>query len=206
MSVDIRKLMQVDDKGTQRQYYPETNIEAINGLEDLLMNGDYPELERTIYQFEGNVSETSQRLNRLKTEMSEMVEGEHGFLTPEKGFKNYNNEETLKDAESTKLQYVRIGPICRIYGSIRNLGTLEKDSAVAVATLPYRLAIFMRDVKVSQGSSHNTFTTYAKSINDNDQSNQIIIARFRDGNGNSTSFGAGEWLNISLTVGVEVIQ
>lgn len=205
MSVDIRKLMQVDDKGTQRQYYPETNIEAINGLEDLLMNGDYPELERTIYQFEGNVSETSQRLNRLKTEMSEMVEGEHGFLTPEKGFENYNSEETGY-ADSQRLQYVRIGPICHIFGSIRNLGTLEKDSEVVVATLPYRLAIFMQDVKVSQGSSNNTFTAYAQSINRSDYSNQITISRFRDNDGNSTSFNAGRWLNISLTVGVEVIQ
>lgn len=204
MSVDIRKLMQVDDKGTQRQYYPETNIEAINGLEDLLINGDYPELERTIRQFEGNVSETSQRLDRLKTEMSEMVEGEHGFLTPEKGFENYNAGE--EGDVASQLQYVRIGPICHIYGSIRNLETLEKDSGVAVATLPYRLAIFMRDVKVSQGSSNHTFTTYAASINDNDYSNQIIIARFRDNDGNSTSFDAGKWLNISLTVGVEVIQ
>ena len=198
--------MQVDDKGTQRQYYPETNIEAINGLEDLLINGDYPELERTIYQFEGNVSETSQRLNRLKKEMSEMVEGEHGFLTPEKGFENYNNEETEEDGESQMLQYVRIGPICHISGSIRNLGTLEKDSEVVVATLPYRLAIFMQDVKVSQGSSNNTFMAYARSINNNDYSNQIVISRFRDNNGNSTSFDAGGWLNISLTVGVEVIQ
>ncbi|MCF1585240.1 hypothetical protein LQF60_02890 [Tetragenococcus koreensis] len=206
MSVDIRKLMQVDDKGTQRQYYPETNIEAINGLEDLLINGDYPELERTIYQFEGNVSETSQRLNRLKTEMSEMVEGEHDFLTPEKGFENYHNDGTVEDEESERLQYVRIGPICHIYGSIRNLGTLEKDSEVVVATLPYRLAIFMRDVKVSQGSSNNTFTAYARSINNNNNSNQIIIARFRDNDGNSTNFNAGKWLNISLTVGVEVIQ
>lgn len=205
MSVDIRKLMQVDDKGTQRQYYPETNIEAINGLEDLLINGDYPELEQTIKKFEGNVSETSQRLNRLKTEMSEMVEGEHGFLTPEKGFENYNSEETGY-AESQMLQYVRIGPICHIYGSIRNLGTLEKDSEVVVATLPYRLAIFMQDVKVSQGSSNNIFTAYAQSINRSNYSNQITISRFKDNDGNSTSFDAGRWLNISLTVGVEVIQ
>lgn len=205
MSVDIRKLMQVDDKGTQRQYYPETSIEAVNGLQDLLLSGDFPALEETIRQFESNVSETSGRLNRLKGEMTEMVEGEHGFLTPEKGFENISSGETGY-AESQMLQYVRIGPICHIYGAIRNLGTLEKDSEVVVATLPYRLAIFMQDVKVSQGSSNNTFTAYAQSIDRSNYSNQITISRFRDDNGNSTNFDPGKWLNISLTVGVEVIQ
>lgn len=198
--------MQVDDKGTQRQYYPETNIEAINGLQDLLLNGDFPALEETIRQFESNVSETSGRLNRLKDEMTEMVEGEHGFLELEPGFKNYNDNTGIPDEKAQRLQYIRVGPICHIFGSIRNLGTLEKGSGIVVATLPSRLAIFMRDVKVSQGSEENTFTAYAHAINNNDYSNQIVIARFRDNNGNKTSYNPGKWLNISLTVGVEVIQ
>lgn len=204
MSVDIRKLMQVDDKGTQRQYYPETNIEAINGLEDLLINGDYPELEKTIYQFEGNVSETSQRLNRLKTEMSEMVEGEHGYLTLEKGFENYNNGD--RGDSSSQLQYLRIGKLVKIFGTIKNTGTIKAGSQVAIATLPYRLSVRMVDIVRAEAKDGETFRCRIYNFDNQNLGNQIVMSDTRNSKGESIDFKQGKWLNVSLTAGIEVIQ
>lgn len=35
-NVEIRTLMKKDDKGVQRQFYPQTHIEAIDGLAEVL--------------------------------------------------------------------------------------------------------------------------------------------------------------------------
>lgn len=203
MSVDIRKLMQVDDKGTQRQYYPETNIEAINGLEDLLINGDYPELERTIYQFEGNVSETSQRLNRLKTEMTEMVEGEHGFLTPEKGFENYNDEN--KSDVSSQLQYVRIGPLCKVFGTVKNLETIRDGAEVVVTTIPAKLSVNVVDIVRGETRNGRSFRARVYNYNNPSFPNQITISSPQNGDGSGLDLSPGNWLNISLIAGIEKV-
>ncbi len=203
MSVDIRKLMQVDDKGTQRQYYPETNIEAINGLQDLLLSGDFPALEETIRQFESNVSETSGRLNRLKGEMTEMVEGEHGFLELEPGFENYNNGD--RGDSSSQLQYFRIGDLVKIFGTIKNIGTIKAGSQVAIATLPYRLSVRMVDIVRAEGKK-GTFRCRIYNFDNQNFGNQIVISDTRNSKGESIDFKQGKWLNLSLTVGVEVIQ
>lgn len=202
MSVDIRKLMQVDDKGTQRQYYPETNIEAINGLQDLLLSGDFPALEETIRQFESNVSETSGRLNRLKGEMTEMVEGEHGFLELEPGFENYNNGD--RGDRSSQLQYFRIGNLVKIFGTVKNTGTIKAGSQVAIATLPYRLSVRMVDV-VRAEEKNGTFRCRIYNFDNQNLGNQIVMSDTRNSKGESIDFKQGKWLNVSLTAGIEVI-
>ncbi|MDN6735382.1 MAG: BppU family phage baseplate upper protein, partial [Tetragenococcus koreensis] len=152
---DINQTLKITDSQVQETNNALENLDAYSKQEtdNKLENLDVYSKQETDNKLEEKADKTA--LNK-KAEI-----GEHGFLTPEKGFENFNTGE---EDVASQLQYVRIGPICHISGSIRNLGTLEKDSGVAVATLPYRLAIFMRDVKVSQGSSNNTFTTYAKSI------------------------------------------
>lgn len=204
MSVDIRKLMQVDDKGTQRQYYPETNIEAINGLQDLLLNGDFPALEETIRQFESNVSETSGRLNRLKDEMTEMVEGEHGFLELEPGFENYNNSD--RSDLSSQLQYFRIGNLIKIFGTVKNTGTIKAGSQVVIATLPYRLSVRMVDIVRAEARDGETFRCRIYNFDNANSSNQIVMSDTRNSKGESIDFKQGKWLNVSLTAGIEVIQ
>lgn len=199
---DINQTLETTDSQVQKTNNALENLDAYTKVEtdEKLENLDVYSKQETDNKLAGKADKTAIDDLNKKVEI-----GERGFLTPEKGFENFNSEET-KYAESQMLQYVRIGPICHIYGSVRNLGTLEKDSEVVVATLPYRLAIFMQDVKVSQGSSNNIFTAYAQSINRSNYSNQITISRFRDDNGENTSFEAGKWLNISLTVGVEVVD
>ena len=204
MSVDIRKLMQVDDKGTQRQYYPETNIEAINGLQDLLLNGDFPALEETIRQFESNVSETSGRLNRLKGEMTEMVEGEHDFLELEPGFENYSKGN--RGDRSSQLQYFRIGNLVKIFGTVKNTGTIKAGSQVVIATLPYRLSVRMVDIVRAEAKDGETFRCRIYNFDNANSSNQIVMSDTRNSKGESIDFKQGKWLNVSLTAGIEVIQ
>lgn len=126
---------------------------------------------------------------------------EHGFLSLESGFKNYDGDNT-----PTSMQYMRVGNLMHIYGAVTNQKVLNKDSDHLVAKLPERFKVFMNDTRVCQASGYDLFTTRINENESGNYTNQIFIIRFRGGNGVSKDFEAGRWLNISLTCGVEVVD
>jgi len=126
---------------------------------------------------------------------------EHDFLELELGFENYN-----EDKGPTSLQYTRVGPLCYIFGTIRNTNTIEKDSEIVISTLPSHLIITTTGRALCQGSQNNIFLSTASDMNHASFKNQITISRTRIDNGESHSFNNGKWLNINLMCCVEVID
>ncbi|MDN6842627.1 MAG: BppU family phage baseplate upper protein [Staphylococcus equorum] len=126
---------------------------------------------------------------------------EHDFLKLELGFENYN-----EDKGPTSLQYTRIGPLCYIFGTIRNTNTIEKDSEIVISTLPSHLIITTTGRALCQGSQNNVFLSTANDMNHESYKNQITMSRTRIDNGESHSFNNGKWLNINLMCCVEVID
>ncbi|GMQ73507.1 BppU family phage baseplate upper protein [Tetragenococcus halophilus] len=131
-----------------------------------------------------------------KTEIDSM--SEHGFLELEKGFENYNNSNTESD-KAGHLQYVKVGPLCHIFGTVKNLSTIKYGGEIVVANVP--LTVKTMDRTIGQGSSNDIFTCTAYA-SPQPFGNQITITRTRDGSGNSTDFTSGKWLNVSLTIRV----
>lgn len=132
---------------------------------------------------------------------------EQGYLELEKGFENYYENETEKtDRDSTLLKYTRVGPLLHVFGIITNTVRLEEGSSTIVTYIPDHLKVASRDVKVSQGSQNNLFTSMALSYENDRYTNAITIERLRDNTGNDTGYNSGKFLNISLTFTVEVVE
>ncbi|GBD66037.1 hypothetical protein TEHN7128_1610 [Tetragenococcus halophilus subsp. halophilus] len=124
---------------------------------------------------------------------------------------NYKNElklpnrtEINSNTESDRagqLQYVKVGPLCHIFGTVKNLSTIKSGGEIVVATMPPHLSVKTMDRTVCQGSSNDTFacTAYGSA---QPFPNQITITRTRDGGGKNIDFTSGKWLNISLTIRV----
>jgi len=138
-----------------------------------------------------------------KTEIDSM--SEHGLLELEKGFENYD-PETNPDFNGTRLQYVRVGSLCHIFGAVKNTATIKDNSEIVLAKMPDNLKITVTDRTVCQGSFNNTFLAQAKNLGNKTFPSQITISRTRNNGGTSVDFGPGCWLNVSLTCAVEVIN
>lgn len=151
-----------------------------------------------------NQADVDESFKNLNGTMENFVE--HGFLNLEKGFENYYNPGEKEDAESTFLQYTRIGSLCHIFGIVKNTVRLEVGSANSVAVMPKHLKVISRDVKVAQGSENNTFTTIILSDDNPNYANTITMERLRDDNGNNIAYEPNRFLNISLTCTVEVVE
>ncbi|MDN6640815.1 MAG: phage baseplate upper protein [Tetragenococcus sp.] len=123
---------------------------------------------------------------------------EHGFLELESGFENYEPE-----IDASKMQYFRVGNMCKIYGNITNKGKIDKDSEIVVSKLPEHLKVIANDVAVSQGSVRDQFVSRIFSYNES-HANEILIFRFADESGSAKDFVQNRWLNVSLTCMVEV--
>ncbi|MEK0151631.1 BppU family phage baseplate upper protein [Tetragenococcus halophilus] len=132
---------------------------------------------------------------------------EQGYLELEKGFENYYENDTEKtDRDSTLLKYTRVGPLLHVFGIITNTVRLEEGSSTIVTYIPDHLKVASRDVKVSQGSQNNLFTSMALSYENDRYTNAITMERLRDNTGNDTGYNSGKFLNISLTFTVEVVK
>ncbi|MCF1615994.1 MAG: phage baseplate upper protein [Staphylococcus equorum] len=123
---------------------------------------------------------------------------EHGFLELESGFENYEPE-----IDASKMQYFRVGNMCKIYGNITNKGKIDKDSEIVVSKLPEHLKVIANDVAVSQGSVRDQFVSRIFSYKES-HANEILIFRFADESGSAKDFVQNRWLNVSLTCMVEV--
>ncbi|MDN6641150.1 MAG: phage baseplate upper protein [Tetragenococcus sp.] len=155
--------------------------------------------------------ETDEKLKEKadKEEVGKTVDDifEQGYLELEKGFENYYENETEKtDRDSTLLKYTRVGPLLHVFGIITNTVRLEEGSSTIVTYIPDHLKVASRDVKVSQGSENNLFTSMALSYENDRYTNAITIERLRDDTGNNTGYNPGKFLNISLTFTVEVVK
>lgn len=176
----------------------------------------------TAYDWTPNADDlaTKQELNKkvnkeeVNNELNKKVDAdsfedftEHGFLALYTGFKNYGaNDESLPARTHYKLQYTRVGNLCHVFGMINNTNTLSKGSKVPIAKLPSHLNAITRDIKVSQGSSNNTFTADITSYLDADIPNTISISRFKNNSGIESDYDENRLLNISITFTVEVIK
>lgn len=181
-------------------------------------NETHENIKKDIDDIEQRVNETNESLEDLDTYNRQQIDTklddkankysieeiknsvEHGFMTLEKGFENYNNSNTESD-KAGHLQYVKVGPLCHIFGTVKNLSTIKSGGEIVVATMPSHLSVKTMDRTVCQGSSNDTFacTAYGSA---QPFPNQITITRTRDGSGNSIDFTSGKWLNISLTIRV----
>ncbi|GBD64868.1 hypothetical protein GCM10025886_20270 [Tetragenococcus halophilus subsp. flandriensis] len=196
-----------DWKTTQenKQYDFETNTNEI-----------HENINKDIDDIEQRVNETNESLEDLDTYNRQQIDTklddkanessieeiknavEHGFITLEKGFENYNNSNTESD-KAGHLQYVKVGPLCHIFGTVKNLSTIKYGGEIVVANIP--LTVKTMDRTIGQGSSNDIFTCTAYA-SPQSFGNQITITRTRDGSGNSTDFTSGKWLNVSLTIRV----
>lgn len=144
-------------------------------------------------------------VDEINNSMGNLIE--HGYLELEKGFENYYENDTDRaDRDSTLLKYTRVGPLLHVFGIITNTVRIEKGSSTIVTYIPDHLKVTSRDVKVSQGSENNLFTSVALSHENERYTNAITIERLRDDAGNDTGYDSGKFLNISLTITVEVVK
>ena len=190
-------------KKAQEDFEDNTN-NTIKSIDDVLDSTDK------------KVNDVNNKINNLdaytKNEVDEKLDNktskkdfdnltEHGFLSVESGFKNYDGDNT-----PTSMQYMRVGNLMHIYGAVANQKVLNEDSDHLVAKLPERFKVFMNDTRVCQASGYDLFTTRINESERGNLTNQIFIFRFRGGDGISKDFSANSWLNISLTCGVEVVD
>lgn len=181
-------------------------------------NKIHENINKDIDDIEKRVNETNESLGDLDTYNRQQIDTkldnkankssieeiknavEHGFITLETGFENYNNSNTESD-RAGQLQYVKVGPLCHIFGTVKNLSTIKSGGEIVVATMPSHLSVKTMDRTVCQGSSNDTFacTAYGSA---QPFPNQITITRTRDGGGKNIDFTSGKWLNISLTIRV----
>ena len=186
-------------------------------------NEIHEDINKDIDAIEQRVNETNESLEDLDTYNRQQINTklddkankssieeiknsvEHGFLTLEKGFENYNDGESAGD-ETTFLQYLRVGPLCYVFGAIRNTETIKADSEIVVSNFPEKLRVNVSARNICQGSSNNSFLAQAINEYDFNFQSQITISRTRDNGGSNIDFSPGRWLNISLVCGVKVVQ
>lgn len=198
-----------------------TEVEAEYNDWQVEQESKQSEIENNIESLDEKVDETNQKIDDAdfydKSEADDKLKGkvdnntfdnltEHGFLELETGFENYYQDNDRDDKDSTLLQYTRVGNLCHVFGIITNIVRLEEGSSISVAVMPSHLKVISRDVKVSQGSQNNTFTTMILSNDNTNYTNTITMERLRDDNGNDTGYNPGKFLNISLTFTVEVVK
>lgn len=182
---DINQTLETTDSQVQ-----ETN----NALENL----DAYSKQETDNKLAGKADKTDVDDLNKKVETSE-----HGFLTPEEGFENYNTGNE-GDAPS-QLQYVRIGPLCKIFGTVKNLETIESGAEVVVTTLPAKLSVNVVDIVRGETKNGRSFRARVYNYNNSSFPNQITISSPQNGDGSGLDLSPGNWLNISLIAGVEEV-
>lgn len=172
--------------------------ESVNNRKPVLNRGIHPA------DWSLNPSETAAKKDvqqKLDQTFADNLE-EHGFLDFESGFKNKNTD--VGD-EATWLQYIRIGSMCKIFGTIENANLIDKDSEVLVSTLPNHLKVTMIDIATSQASGTLRFTSRIYHDENADYPNGITISRPNNSSG-AGNIPAKNWLNISLTCAVGVVE
>lgn len=193
-----------EQKKAQEDFEDNTN-NTIKSIDDVLDSTDK------------KVNDVNNKINNLdaytKNEVDEKLDNktskkdfdnftEHGFLELEPGFENYSKGD--RGDRSSQLQYFRVGNLVKIFGTVKNTGTIKAGSQVAIATLPYRLSVRMVDIVRAEARDGETFRCRIYNFDNANSSNQIVMSDTRDNKGESIDFEQGKWLNVSLTAGIEV--
>ena len=195
-----------EQKKAQEDFEDNTN-NTIKSIDDVLDSTDK------------KVNDVNNKINNLdaytKNEVDEKLDNktskkdfdnftEHDFLELEPGFENYTKIEKGRGALASQLQYFRIGDLVKIFGTIKNTGTIKAGSQVVIATLPYRLSVQMVDIVRAEAKDGETFRCRIYNFDNENLGNQIVMSDTRNSKGESIDFKQGKWLNVSLTAGIEV--
>ncbi|KFN92181.1 BppU family phage baseplate upper protein [Tetragenococcus muriaticus] len=174
----------------------ETTDNQVQETNDALENLDAYSKQETDDKLAGKADKTAIDDLNKKVEI-----GEHVFLTPEKGFENYNAGN--KGDVTSQLQYVRIGPLCKIFGTVKNLETIRSGAEVVVTTIPAKLSVNVVDIVRGETRNGNSFRARIYNYNNSSFPNQITISSPQNGDGSALDLSPGNWLNISLIAGIE---
>ncbi|MCO8298457.1 phage baseplate upper protein [Tetragenococcus halophilus] len=126
--------------------------------------------------------ETDEKLKEKadKTALNKKVEiGEREFLTPEKTFENFYQED-IESNRSTWLQVIVQGSVGYIFGTVKNTVELESGFSTVVCSLPEELDILTTTSVTITGNDNKSATI--KIINSGDASNpnEVKMYRFKD--------------------------
>lgn len=138
-------------------------------------------------QTKANTSDLDSKANKTdlnskadKTALNNKVEiGKREFLTPEKTFENFYQEDTESN-RSTWLQIVIQGSMGYLFGTIKNTVDLESGFSTVVCSLPEELDILTTTSVTITGNDNKSATI--KIINSGDASNpnEVKMYRFKD--------------------------
>lgn len=173
---DINQTLETTDSQVQETNNALENLDAYTKVEtdEKLENLDVYTKVETDNKLAGKADKIDVDDLNKKVEI-----GEREFLTPEKTFENFYQEDTESN-RSTWLQIVIQGSMGYLFGTIKNTVDLESGFSTVVCSLPEELDILTTTSVTITGNDNKSATI--KIINSGDASNpnEVSMYRFKD--------------------------